>query len=241
MNRRLRAPGVLLLVVTTTSCRSPHGSRERSAPSVALSPVTLIVGLDGSTSYAAELGRARQQLGALVRQLPPGSDASVRWITGDSYLSRNVIASALLPNVATEGSNVFDIRARKHARATRQTYADAIEAFVQTIDDAPPPSARATDILGFLVVASERARSAADQPVVVLVTDLVNNVETYRLDLGPASLHGCRIVVLGCAAPTPAVRARWKTAYLNWGATSVVFVATDERMPSGLLSPAGPR
>ncbi len=160
----------------------------------------------------------------------------VRFITGDSYAPENLLATAVLPRLGPLSRNPFDVHAREQDRASKLAYTSAISRVVEAIDGTPSPRARHTDILGFLVVAAERSRNATGRPVVVLASDMVNNVEKYRPYLGATAFSGCRVLVLACSSPTPALRNTWEAAFRGWGATSVEFVAIDEPVPAGILS-----
>jgi hypothetical protein len=225
-------------------CFAPSCRARRRADAIRVAdrkpvPVTLFGGLDGSASYTADLERARRQLNAVVRQLPPGSDANIRWITSDSYSGRNTISTTVLPDLEAAGSNPFDVRSRERERQAKQAYTSSMAALAAEIDGAPSPKAAATDILGFLVVGAERASNAGNRPVVIaLASDLMNNRETYRRHLNPTSLRGCRIIVLACTAPTPARRAMAELEFRSWGVTSVTFLSIDEAVPPGVLTGA---
>jgi hypothetical protein len=222
------------LVLLLCSCRAhPRSAPAQSRPD----PITLIGGLDGTGSYD-RLDEARRQLGELIEKAPPGSDFIGRWISSDSYAAGNTIVSGSLPEAAVTPTNPFDRREKARVATQAEATEKAKKHLIQAIERAPSPRAGATDIFGLLAFASEVARRNHGRRVVVaMATDLRNNVNRYRHDVGADTLAAADVILLASAAPSPSARAEWERLLRSFGAVSVRAVSVGERVPADILEP----
>lgn len=231
-------------------------------PAVASTPATAahltrltVIGIDRSGSYAGLLHRGLAIAAALIEQARPGDAIIVRWISGHSYESDQVIAHIVIPlapnplqRPGVNTANPFDVRARGAVAAWQARETQRRQAFfaqlrrlkakeVARLCTLTPHRAPTTDIFGFVAAAADAFTELAhphQEKELVLVTDLKDTV--HRV-FPPPDLAGVRVAVWGIRTgsdPLAAerLRKRWRNYFLHKTHAASVAMRTAEFAPA---------
>lgn len=171
----------------------------------------------------------------VLRDQEPVRTREERWISGSSYEYHELFHTLTVPTAEiSESDNPFDVVARRRAKAARARLQAAIRKTVEVLRKQKPPSARRTDIDGFVAAAMDGFAEKGDgyEKWLYLATDLQDNVRR-KLTL---SLPEVNVVVYAFqTSPDPNVTARlkdrWRKRFEEAGAASVTFRTAEVIRP----------
>lgn len=221
---------LLALAVLLAGC-APTASGAPSSPAPPAAPPTwTVIGIDRSGSYSF-LEPGRQMALAAVREAKPGDTIVVRWISGNSYRNAEFALRFTAPVVnVRDCSNRYDATCKSENLAAKLADQQARAAALAQVRDLRVGSASKTDLVGFLLAASEVLATAPPSAVrqVWLATDLLDNVQRYQL---PVDLAGAKVSVRGLQNEDPeramALRAEWHGRFASYGAGEVRFESAE--------------
>ena len=236
-------PYVLVLVVAgslLTGCGGRPTDKTRSRGAVGAGEVTMqpvgkdarqpaicVITIDGTRSYQF-LERAKQTAAAVIRALPGASKVFVRWITEDSESDRCAIVSVLLPPDPIKPKNPYAKHLRERYHQQQDHNRQIRERMIAHMVQATSPNAGRTDVWGTLLAAAERFdNSPSLRPMVILLTDMVDNVGKRPTRL---TLSGMTVQIMGFQVDggTAERKAWWIERLTERGAVSVTFTHLDE-------------
>ena len=137
--------------------------------------------LDTSGTYTRELGQAQRVVNYLLGTLGAGDSFALARINSESFTEKNIIVRA-----------TFDSRPST-TNAQKRTVLDTTQRF---IDETTKGSAH-TDITGGMLQALEYVREAnAAQKIVLLFTDLQEDLEKRQIREFPIDFNGVRVIAV---------------------------------------------
>ncbi len=137
--------------------------------------------LDTSGTYTRELGNAQRVVNYLLGTLGAGDSFALARINSESFTEKNIIVRA-----------TFDSRPST-TNAQKRTVLDTTQRF---IDETTTGSAH-TDITGGMLQALEYVREAnAAQKIVLLFTDLQEDLEKRQIREFPIDFNGVRVIAV---------------------------------------------
>jgi len=224
---------LFLNIMLLNSCAKQSSLKSEEAKLTLLNPLIVLCGIDGSRSYNY-LENSKDKFRKLVNSFQSETSVCIRWITEDSYLPLNAIVTSDLPSVKMESDiNVFDKRQKIRYAIQKREFLRAKEEILMKINRAQNPRSDYTDILGFLVLCSERITQFNGREVYIIISsDLKNNVNKYLQYLNKDSLKSSHIFILAYEHTDPGFRIVWTERFKNWGAKDIRFFAPDEEMPN---------
>ena len=222
---------ILVALFFTVNCeKATHGS-EKTKPQKSL---LVYIGVDGSGSYNY-LDNAKERMKKVIDYLPDGAQVNIRWITENSYLPKNAIESLTLPRIRTKhNENMFKMDAKLAQLKFKKETEQLKNQFLMKILQAPFPNSRHTDILGFLLLCSERINNYRKEctKYIIMFTDLKNNVQKYRKYLDDSSLKDTHIFILSYEHTDHELKQKWERNLQQWGAFPGYYYGPDEDFPN---------
>lgn len=231
--KKLILPLFFLNILFLNSCAKESSFKLKDAKLILLNPPVVQCGIDGSRSYNY-FEASKDKFRKFIKTLPDETLFCMRWITHDSYLPSNAIVTLNLPSLKIEsGINVFDKRQKIKYALQKREFLRVQEEILMKINRAQNPRSDYTDILGFLVLCSERIKQFNGREVYILISsDLKNNVNKYLQYLNKDSLKSAHIFILAYEHTNPEFRIVWTERFKNWGAKEIRYFAPDEEMPN---------
>lgn len=264
MGRRTVIGALLFASLVLAGCGKSNTDASAPAvkPAVASTPAAAthrtrltVIGIDRSGSYTSLLHRGLAIAAALIEQARPGDEIIVRWISGHSYESDQVVAHIVtpsaphpLPHPGVDTSNPFDVRARRVLAAWRARETQRRRVFftqlrrlkakeVARLCALTPHRAPTTDIFGFVAAAADAFAELGhhhQDKELVLVTDLKDTV--HRVFPAP-DLRGVHVAVWGIRTgsdPLAAerLRKRWRDYFLRKTHAASITMRTAEFAPT---------
>lgn len=242
---------VVLLSMVVSGCANSASGDQSHPASASVSrcaiPRTVVVGIDRSGSYSLT-GAGIEQIARLLERVAcPGDTWYLRWIEEDSYRASaaiHTVAFEALPPQPTAPANPLARRTREEGLrawdATRRKFLKGRSEAAGLLRAQVPPTAGASDVVGFFLKGDELLETTArpSQRVVVVATDLRHNIERD----GEFQLHGAHVILLVFQADDPhearALRAAWLDRLTQAGAASVRFHDPMEPVDHVLDAPA---
>jgi hypothetical protein len=200
---------LLLLGLLLSGCGLELPSTEEPTPQV------LFIALDGTASYE-HLTEAKKATIRALEQAPSKSTVYVRWITGNSAADTAAIASARIPESA---SNPYQSGDKERPIKKR---------LARAIAEAKFPEAGQTDLAGLLWAAEQRFKNHPKlSPRLILATDLAGNAGR---DFPDVNLSGVSVQILGFEVDPaePERESRWRDTFHQAGADTVRVHYLDE-------------
>lgn len=137
--------------------------------------------LDTSGTYTMELGNAQRVVNYLLGTLGAGDSFALARINSESFTEKNIIVRA-----------TFDSRPST-TNAQKRTVLDATQKFIE----ATTKGSTHTDITGGMLQALEYVREAnAAQKIVLLFTDLQEDLEKRQIREFPIDFNGVRVIAV---------------------------------------------
>ncbi len=141
----------------------------------------VILLLDTSGTYTTELGQAQRVVNYLLGTLEAGDSFAIARINSESFTEKNIIVRA-----------TFDVRPST-TNAQKRTVLDTMQKFM---DEAAKGSAN-TDITGGVLQALEYVRETnAAQKIVLLFTDLQEDLQKRQIREFPIDFNGVRVIAV---------------------------------------------
>lgn len=192
-------------------------------------PVVCVIAIDGTRSYRF-VHKAKQTAVSVIRGLPGSSMVFVRWITEDSESDGCAIVSAVLPPDPVRPKNPYARQLRSRYREVLTESRHARGQVAECVLRAASPQAARTDIWGVFASAVQRCANHPDrQPVVILLTDMMDDVGKK-----PSALHladvAVRVLDFQVDGGAPGRKVWWTQHLTELGARSVEFAHLDEMM-----------
>jgi hypothetical protein len=137
--------------------------------------------VDTSGTYASEFGQAQRIVNYLLGTLDSGDSFAVAEINSESFTEKNIVVRA-----------TFDTRPST-ANAQKRSVLDATQKFVDSI----AKGSAKTDITGGVLQALEYVREVdATNKIVLLFSDLQEDLQTRQIRDFPIDFNGVRVVAV---------------------------------------------
>jgi|GEM_PF-4150096 len=174
------------------------------------------VGLDYTGSYSL-FKTGVDDLLSVVENLVPGTKICLRELSNDSYNTSNLIEVLTLPEINESSANPFSRKGKIKAKLENDQINAVKSELSFIISKLRSKKYNRTDIDGFLLNCIENLKKD-EETVILIVSDLEQNMNKYSKYLKPKTLQGVKVFVLAFQNKDPKTRKTWSEKFEYLGA-----------------------
>ncbi|NUN08668.1 MAG: hypothetical protein HUU54_05770 [Ignavibacteriaceae bacterium] len=206
---------LFLIAILFQSCKNSNEPNEVNSK-----PKKVVrIGVDFTGSYHL-FENGKDDLMNSLDNLPPGSTIILRELSGNSYGSSNLIETFIVPDISGGSINPFSRKAKLKSKI-ENAHIDSIRQMInERCSIIKSKNYSRTDIDGFLLYCKENI-NLNDDNIIILISDLEQNVETFSKYLESMSLAGVAIHILSFESKRPETRKLWEDNFSKLGANYI--------------------